>query len=292
MCGPDSCPQDCLFLKLGGSLLTDKTRPEALRTDLGRELCRQIAQVWHAQPGLHLLLGIGSGSFGHVPAQRYGLMQGAQHEDAWYGAALTADSAARLVRQVVAWLLELHVPAWSIQPGARWTTANRHLGGDDAWIIKQAFQRGLLPVVHGDIMLDVRQEVAIASTEEVFRHLASFLQPSRILLAGEVPGVLRDPRRGAAPSNVVPRIEDSNMAKLGPSLGSSRGIDVTGGMADKVRTCLEIARTSPATTVHIFDGRPSGVLQQVMRDPDAEVGTRIGVPSLQAGVASSPDGIP
>ncbi len=289
---PAAPPSECLFLKLGGSLLTDKTRPEALRADLGRDLCRQIARVWQARPGLHLLLGIGSGSFGHVPAHRYGLMQGAGHEDAWYGAALTADSAARLVRQVVAWLLEMQVPAWSVQPGACWATANRRIAQGDAWIIAQAFQRGLLPVVHGDVMLDVGQEVAIASTEEVFRHLVPHLKPARILLAGEVPGVLRNPQLGAIRANVIPWLEQRDLAPLHSSLGHSRGTDVTGGMADKVKTCSEMARHSPATCVHIFDGRPAGALQRVLLDPEVEIGTRIGSPARQGHVAGAPDRIP
>ncbi len=268
---------DCLFLKLGGSLLTDKTKPESLRAELARDLCKQIAQVWHSQPGMRLLLGIGSGSFGHFPAQQYDLSQGAQHKNAWYGVALTADSAARLVRQIIAWLLEFDLPAWCLQPGARWTTSEKRIASSDDWIVVQAVLNGLLPVVHGDVMLDSRQEVAIASTEEVFRHLVPHLRPSRILLAGEVPGVLRDPRQGSVPVNVIPWLEASDLIQLRSSLGESRGTDVTGGMAAKVMKCLEITQAYPSTTIHIFDGQPAGALQRVMLDPDAEGGTRIGI---------------
>ncbi len=275
MHNPNTPAPECLFLKLGGSLLTDKTRPEALRTELARALCRQIAHVWQAQPGLRLLLGIGSGSFGHVPARQYGLAPGVQHPDAWYGAALTADSAARLVRQVVAWLLELQLPAWSVQPSACWTTMNRTIVQGDGHRVVQALQRGLIPVVHGDVMLDTSQGIAIASTEEVFRCLVPYLRPSRILLAGEVPGVLRDPQQGLAAANVVPWIEMDDLAHLGMALGASRGIDVTGGMADKVKRCLAIVRDYPSTIVHIFDGRPAHALQRLMLDPDLAMGTRL-----------------
>ena len=57
---------DLIFLKLGGSLLTDKTGTEALRADTLQRLAAEIAAARAADPQLRLVLGHGSGSFGHV----------------------------------------------------------------------------------------------------------------------------------------------------------------------------------------------------------------------------------
>ncbi len=55
-------------LKIGGSILTDKTRDNAARLD---EISR-VAQEIAARPE-DLVLVHGAGSFGHFPAKRYGL---------------------------------------------------------------------------------------------------------------------------------------------------------------------------------------------------------------------------
>ena len=60
---------ELIFLKLGGSLLTDKTRPQALRPDVLGRLAGEIAAALAARPALWLLIGHGSGSFGHVAAR-------------------------------------------------------------------------------------------------------------------------------------------------------------------------------------------------------------------------------
>ena len=61
-----------VFLKLGGSLITDKRLPETPRLDVIRQVAATIAACLHREPALRLLIGHGSGSFGHVYGRRYG----------------------------------------------------------------------------------------------------------------------------------------------------------------------------------------------------------------------------
>jgi len=68
--------EDLTFLKLGGSLITEKTTPYAPRLDLLSDLAGQIARAMATQPGLSLVLGHGSGSFGHTAARQFGTREG------------------------------------------------------------------------------------------------------------------------------------------------------------------------------------------------------------------------
>ena len=61
-----------LFLKLGGSLITDKHTPRTPRPDVLARLMQEITEARAARPGMRIVLGHGSGSFGHVEAKRYG----------------------------------------------------------------------------------------------------------------------------------------------------------------------------------------------------------------------------
>jgi isopentenyl phosphate kinase len=55
-----------VFLKLGGSLITVKSQPHTPRLEALERLGQEIAQARLHNPNLQILLGHGSGSFGHV----------------------------------------------------------------------------------------------------------------------------------------------------------------------------------------------------------------------------------
>src|SRR5678810_1222462 len=63
--------KELVFLKLGGSLITDKTQPYTPLLDVMNDLALQIATALQTHPNLRLVLGHGAGSFGHVPASEY-----------------------------------------------------------------------------------------------------------------------------------------------------------------------------------------------------------------------------
>ncbi len=83
-------PLATIFLKLGGSLITDKTKVEHARQSVIRRLAREIKAAREARPDLHIGLGHGSGSFGHVAAKKHGTRQGVKDRSGWLGYAEVA----------------------------------------------------------------------------------------------------------------------------------------------------------------------------------------------------------
>jgi isopentenyl phosphate kinase len=63
---------EIVLVKLGGSLITDKTRPETVRAETLARLASEIAGAFPACRE-RLVVAHGSGSFGHVAAERHGL---------------------------------------------------------------------------------------------------------------------------------------------------------------------------------------------------------------------------
>ena len=76
---------ETVFLKLGGSLITDKDKPYTPRLDKLKELALEIKTVLDSTPDLLLILGHGSGSFGHTAAKKYGTRNGVQTTEQWHG---------------------------------------------------------------------------------------------------------------------------------------------------------------------------------------------------------------
>lgn len=259
---------ELLFLKLGGSLITDKTGTEQLRADVLDRVAAEIAAARAADPTLQLLLGHGSGSFGHVAAARYQTREGVRTAEQWQGFAEVSDAAARLNRHVVAALLAAGLPAISFQPSA---SAVCHEGQIIALPIDKnvwaALAAGLVPVVYGDVAFDDTLGGTIISTEEVMAYLAPALQPRWLLLAGETAGVYDEQRK------VVEHISADTLADLLPALSGSRGTDVTGGMVAKVRQMLDLTAMHDGLSVRIFSGLEPGLLGRVLLAPEESVGT-------------------
>ncbi|HMN27289.1 MAG TPA: isopentenyl phosphate kinase [Caldilineaceae bacterium] len=264
-----------IFLKLGGSLITDKRQPETPRLDVLRRLAGEIAAVRQSNPALRLILGHGSGSFGHVYGQRYRTRQGVTTAEGWYGFAATADAAARLNRIVMAELLTAGLPAWSIQPSVALRCVDGKIVTGPQSVVEDALTAGLLPVVFGDVALDEVRGGTIASTEEIFEWLARSLQPQRIVLAGEVDGVYTGDPTLSPTAQRVDLITPGLYTQVRAALGGSHGVDVTGGMAAKVEQALDLVRMLPRLEVIICSGLAAGQVRRALLAAAGQVGTRI-----------------
>ena len=264
-----------IYLKLGGSLITQKDQPETPRLDVLARLTGEIARARAARAGLQLVLGHGSGSFGHVSAQRHGTRSGVDSETGWYGFAATADAAARLNRIVAAHLLQAELPAWTVQPSAALRCEDGRVVSGPTETVRLALERGLLPLIHGDVALDSVRGGTIASTEEIFEQMATLLPPVRIVLAGEVDGVYSsDPRRD--PTAVLLReITPFSFESLHATLGASHATDVTGGMAAKVEQSLRMVRALADLEVIVCGGLTPDAVFRALTELSDPPGTLI-----------------
>jgi isopentenyl phosphate kinase len=260
---------DLVFVKLGGSLITDKTRPETPRRDVIARLADEVRQALDARPDLLVLLGHGSGSFGHWHANRYGTRDGVCGREAWIGYAQVAASAARLNRLVTDVFLDAGVPVLALQPSASARCRDGVLIDLDTKPIRRALEERLVPLIYGDVALDEVRGGTIISTEEIMAFLAGELRPGRILLLGETAGVY-GPEGG-----IISCIAADNMEVVASSLGGSRGVDVTGGMFSKVCQMLALVQSRPGLLVHILSGMEPGLLARALLDADLAQGTRI-----------------
>jgi isopentenyl phosphate kinase len=248
-----------IFLKLGGSLLTVKEQPETPRKDVLNQAAAEIAEFLTVGQARGLLVGHGSGSFGHSAAAEYGTQQGASTAEQWRGAAAVWRAAARLNRMLMEVLSEAGVPAISLPPSASAISVGGQLVELAVEPVERALNAGLVPVVQGDVVFDRRLGVAIVSTEQVLLLLAQHLQPDRILLAGLEAGVYADyPARQRLMAEVKP--DDLRRAQL----AGAEAADVTGGMAGKVELALDMARLPHRPVVRIFSGDQPGALRQAL----------------------------
>lgn len=256
-----------VFLKLGGSLITDKTEEAFFRRDYMVRLAEEIRLGLAGNSELSLLIGHGSGSFGHFAARRHGTATGVKSPEQWHGFAEVARVARRLNHLVTDVLDEAGLPVWPIQPSASIECCDAEVRYMEVRPLRVALDKGLIPLVHGDVAIDKKRGGTIASTEGIFFYLAPILCPQQILLLGEVSGVLD------REDQVIPVITPRTFPEVKTVLGGSRGVDVTGGMATKVRDMLQLVEVLPSLTIRIMSGLEPGLLRKVLIDPTFETGT-------------------
>ncbi len=231
--------RDIVFVKWGGSIITDKNRPLTPNTAM---ISRLAAELKPLLSEYSILLGHGSGSFGHWAAREFAKLKDKNPQ--LYAVKVHAV-AARLNQIVVDTLADHDLPAFQFPPSAiifsRDDNPSRLCLGALGEVLRAAY----LPVTYGDAVPDAKRGGTIFSTERVFFTLNSSLKPRRIVLITSVDGVytadpLKDPN-----AERIPEITPENFPNIRKSLGGSHGIDVTGGMLSKVETMLALVRTSP-----------------------------------------------
>jgi isopentenyl phosphate kinase len=264
---------ELVFLKLGGSLITDKGSPQTVREEVLRRVVGEIRAALDEAPSLRVVLGHGSGSFGHPSASKYGVQEGLAQSADWWGYAETAVVASRLNRLVCDALLERGVPAVPLQPSASARCLDGRLIHLELAPVELALKRRLVPVVYGDVSFDAVRGSAIISTEQIFAYLAPHLKPTRVVLAGHVEGVFTaDPLRETG-TRLLSDVSVSTLSGVEEMLTGSLDIDVTGGMLTKVQTMWEMIQAQPTITVRIISGRREGLVKRALVDPDIEEGT-------------------
>lgn len=261
-----------VFLKLGGSLITDKTHPMTPRLDIIQSLADEIAAALSASQDLQLVIGHGSGSFGHDTADRFQTHTGGTGVAYWQGFAEVWHAARALNQLVIQTLTRANLPVIAFPPSACVVAQNHQIISWDIQPIKLALNHGLIPVVYGDVVFDVDLGGTILSTEDLFLELTRSFCPQNILLAGLDQGVYADPQH---PDQIIPLITPQNLQDIRPALAPSRAVDVTGGMLSKVEAMVTLVNENPALRVNIFSGTSPGNLQNTLVDPQTQVGTLI-----------------
>ena len=266
----DSQQHNLILLKLGGSLITDKTQPRKPRLDTIRRLAEEIAETILAMPDLKLVIGHGAGSFGHVSAKQYGTRQGVSTVQEWRGFSEVWWDASALNRLIMEALHEVGLPSISLPPSASVLAHEGQVARWDLVQLKSALLHGLVPVIFGDVIFDEVRGGTILSTEDLFVHLAFQMHPSRLLLAGIEAGVWAD---YPSCTQLISEITPDNFYDIVPALGGSTATDVTGGMQSKVELNLSLAQAIPGLEVMIFSGEVPGLIKEALCG--ARVGTVI-----------------
>jgi isopentenyl phosphate kinase len=251
-----------VFLKLGGSVITDKDQSNTVNIERIDGIANEIIRALKDNAELSLLIGHGSGSFGHNAAKKNGTRDGVSTTQGWQGFAEVALRARELNQIVMERLVVAGVNAVSISPFSGIQTENHQVVTWDTSVLEQALHNHLIPVIYGDVVLDRQLGGTILSTEELFAWLALRLHPNRILLAGLEEGVWKDfPERTQMHSEIQP----GDFLAADAGIKASESTDVTGGMRSKVEDMVKLVEQLPDLEIQIFSAvQPGNIFLTLM----------------------------
>jgi isopentenyl phosphate kinase len=217
------------ILKLGGSVITLKEMPMTANLDNIKHLCEEIRAVWPTP----LVIVHGGGSFGHPVAQKYDLTNGLKSSRQIVGFVKTHQAMVSLNNIIVNAFIEAGLPAISIAPSSFIMTDQNRITSVDFSIIGRLVVNGILPILYGDVVLDLSKGFCILSGDQIAVRLATELHASRLIFGVDVNGVFTSNPKLVSQSRLIGRL---SLDKLDDyiEIGKALTTDVTGGMLGKV----------------------------------------------------------
>jgi isopentenyl phosphate kinase len=250
-----------LLIKLGGSAITDKSRPLTSRADDVKRLVREIADF----PGKKIIVH-GGGSFGHIRAKEYNLAKGYVDEDQREGICIVQRDMRILNQIIVDAFYEAGVAVASIPAGAIAMFEDGKMVKFPSDVFSHYLDLGIIPITFGDVVVDRSRGISICSGDDIMLQLAKDLNAERCIFVTAVDGIFSDypSQEGAEPLTIV---EPDTNIKF-----TNQDVDVTGSMKRKLDLMFEMASSN--CKVYVINGLVPDRLGNALKRKE-HVGTEV-----------------
>jgi isopentenyl phosphate kinase len=207
-----------ILLKLGGSVITNKSVEIELRPTELENLCKQINVILDENPTLEIYLGHGAGSFGHIKASQF-----------------LSEVHKLTESKIDDYLIEIHNQVTELNEIVL-EYLNKFVSAENLLRIKE--------IVHGDV--NFAGKPYIYSTEDQFRILCqeSKLKPDLTILVTDQDGIYYDFREQS--KGIIELINVDNFEEIKFSVNEQ---DATGAMEGKLKKSFKILNYCPKVVI-------------------------------------------
>ena len=229
-----------IILKIGGSILTNKDAVSEVDTKSLKRIASEIKSSLD-NSFKELIIVHGAGSFGHPPAKKYKI--GEKFDESEYpqkriGFCETQNAVKKLNMYICEAFIDESLPVVAIPASSFMRATNKRITDGNLDSFKRYLEKGFIPVIYGDVVLDDELEICVISGDQLIQYLAKNLNPDMVVLGTDVDGVY----------NKNPKTHDdaiffdkfSSLDDL-DTLEGTTNVDVTGGMVGKIKELLYLA---------------------------------------------------
>ncbi len=245
-------------LKIGGSIVTDKSKPYSIRKDVIKRIARELKP--YLDLNNKLILVHGGGSYGHHIVRMYNELN--REKDAHYYSIVTISMNELSLKTAEILRLE-GLPVTIIPTHVIFRLDEKsNIEPYNIKVITDHLERGIIPILYGDLVLG-RDGFPVLSGDDISWYLACKLKASRLLFATSVDGIYAG-SIGRSPIIEFINCRDTNIeetiGKFQEKTGSS--IDVTGGIINKVIVARKYGCGN--MDVIIFNGLVEGNIRKAL----------------------------
>ncbi len=221
-----------ILIKLGGSVITDKSQYKKFDKEQAARLCKEIAESGRSTIIVH-----GAGSFGHVLAKRYAIQNGLQDFAQVMPAAMVHHDAMELGSLLTAELMAIGIPAASVSPGTCFIMEDGELVAENLEPIRRMSHLGIMPVLFGDVVMDRKRGFGIVSGDQIMELMADIYKPERVVFVSDIDGLYDRNPKLHDDAELITEVTEETLRQV----ESTDAVDdVTGGVRNKMESMLRM----------------------------------------------------
>ncbi len=253
--------KEMVIVKLGGSLITDKSSNTPKINDLNLETIGKILN----QTKYKVIIVHGAGSFGHPIAKKYNMAKGmdgsAEQKKAITN---TREQVQELNSILCKYLNNESIESVPIIPSSTMiTNGPKEILTFPFNLFDRALAKNKIPITFGDVTQDKRQGISVLSGDTLMMELTKYYKPLYSIFVMDYPGVFSgNPEEPN--SKILPIINKITLETLNNRKNAQNVADVTGGIIGKIECALDMALHSETWITNLellsgfFEGRPKG----------------------------------
>jgi isopentenyl phosphate kinase len=245
------------LIKLGGSVITEKSHEQPL---FKKKVVYDIASVIQ-RSGSDVVIVHGAGSFGHVLAKQYDLMNGCGSSIQKQGFARTHLLVQQLNTYVLSSFQDQELPVVSIPPHATVILNNHDIERFDKEIFSRYRNNGFIPMTFGDVVLDTSLGCSICSGDVLIRVLAETFQPESVIFLMDEDGLYTANPKKDKNATFIKDITIDELHTLTTKVDDHA--DVTKGMQGKLEMITKIVQQG--SNVFLLNGNKPDRLYDVLQ---------------------------
>ncbi len=264
--------EDLIVLKLGGSLLTDKSKAYKLREEVLKAVAVEIKECIDLGLIKSLVIVHGVGSFGHPPVLKYNLHKGFRNKDQLISMSKTQLIVNEFRKTIATTFQEEGVPI-NLMHASSMVVGSKMIITDYTFnSLKGFLSLGMVPLIGGDMMYDTSMGFSVCSGDQLAVILSRVLLAEQLIFATDVSGVFdKDPKTGEH-AQLLREIKLSEIEQLFTKTNETANNDASGKMRGKLLSLASIKdKIQEGLEVVILSMNKKGVLKNYLKGQESEL---------------------
>jgi isopentenyl phosphate kinase len=232
--------KDITVIKLGGSLLTDKSKPYEARKSVIRSVIRELKTCIDEGLIESLVVVQGVGSYGHPPILEHGLHKGFKGPEQL----IPLSKTQRIVngfREMVAGEFHLAgLPVNLLHPSSMVVAEKMRILKYFLDPLKGYLSLGMVPLLGGDMLYDTAMGFSVGSGDQLAVLLARELNAKRLIFAMDVSGIYTGNPKTDPKASIIEEVNLNETDKVLARMGSSGTVDASGAIKGKLTSIAQV----------------------------------------------------